>query len=281
MRKVSLLMVGGIVAAAVLLLTGCDKLKSRDDINQGIAAFKNAKYPVAIEKFKEAIELDPDNPAARLYLATSYMQQWIPGADSPENVENARRAQEEFNKVLEKDPKDITALASLASIAYNSASSLPPDKKIEKFDEAAKWQKRVAEVDPKNKDAYYWLGVIAWAKWYPALMTARANLRMRAEDPGPIKDKKVKEELRAQYLPMVDDGIANLNKALEIDKEYEDAMSYLNLLIRERADLMDNPDDYKKQIEIADGWVQKALDTKKAKAARVPASGGITAEPAK
>jgi Tfp pilus assembly protein PilF len=278
MRKVSILMVGGIVAAAVLLMTGCDKLKSRDDINQGIAAFKNAKYPVAIEKFKEAIALDPDNPSARLYLATSYMQQWIPGADSPENVENARRAQEEFNKVLEKDPKDITALASLASIAYNSASSLPPDKKIEKFDEAAKWQKRVAEVDPKNKDAYYWLGVIAWAKWYPALMTARANLRMRAEDPGPIKDKKVKEELRAQYLPMVDDGIANLNKALEIDKEYEDAMSYLNLLIRERADLMDNPDDYKKQIEIADGWVQKALDTKKAKAARVPASGGITTE---
>jgi hypothetical protein len=58
-------------------------------------------------------------------------------------------------------------------------------------------------------------------------------------------------------------------------------MSYLNLLIRERADLLDNPDDYKKQIEIADGWVQKALDTKKAKAARQPTSGGITAEPAK
>jgi hypothetical protein len=123
--------------------------------------------------------------------------------------------------------------------------------------------------------------VITWAKWYPALMTARANLRMKAEDPGPIKDKKVKEDLRGQYLPMIDDGIANLNKALEIDKEYEDAMSYLNLLIRERADLLDNPDDYKKQIEIADGWVQKALDTKKAKAARQPTSGGITAEPAK
>jgi hypothetical protein len=123
--------------------------------------------------------------------------------------------------------------------------------------------------------------VIAWAKWYPALQTARLNLRMKAEDPGPIKDKKVKEDLRAQYLPMVDEGIADLHKALDIDPEYEDAMSYLNLLIRERADLLDTPDDYKKQIEIADGWVQKALDTKKAKAARQPTSGGITAEPAK
>jgi Tfp pilus assembly protein PilF len=281
MRKVSFLMAAGLLAAAALFTTGCDKLRSRDDSNQGVQAFRNAKYSVAIEKFKEAIALDPSNPTPRLFLATSYMQQWIPGAESPENTEMARKAEEEFHKVLDTDPNNTTALASLASLAYNSASSLPPDKKAEKFDEAAKWQKKVIEVDPKNRDGYYWLGVITWAKWYPALMTARANLRMKAEDPGPIKDKKVKEELRAQYLPMVDDGIANLNKALEIDKEYEDAMSYLNLLIRERADLLDSPDDYKKQIEIADGWVQKALDTKKAKAARQPTSGGITAEPAK
>ena len=68
-------------------------------------------------------------------------------------------------------------------------------------------------------------------------MTARANLRMKPEDPGPIKDKKVKEELQAQYSAIIDDGIANLQKALDIDKEYDDAMAYMNLLIRERADL--------------------------------------------
>ena len=281
MRNVSFVMTAGLLAGAALLLTGCDKLQSRDQSNQGIQSFRAAQYPAAVEHFKKAIALDPDNPNAQLYLATTYMQQWIPGAESPENNEMASKAQQGFQKVLEKTPNDVIALGSLASIAYNSASALPPDKKAEKFDEAAKWQKRVAEVDPKNRDAYYWLGVITWAKWYPALMTAKANLHMRAEDPGPIKDKKVKEELRVQYLPMVDEGIADLKKALEIDPEYEDAMSYLNLLIRERADLTDNPDEYKKQIEIADGWVQKALDTKKLKASRIPASGGITAEPAK
>ena len=70
-------------------------------------------------------------------------------------------------------------------------------------------------------------------------MTARANLRMKPEDPGPLKDKKVKEELKAQYSAIIDDGIANLQKALDIDKEYDDAMAYMNLLIRERADLPD------------------------------------------
>ncbi len=192
MKRVSLFIAAAALVPAALMITGCQKLKSRDDRNQGVLAFKNAKYPLAVEKFKEAIELDPTDVTAQLYLATSYMQQWIPGADSPDNTEMARKATDEFHKVLDSDPKNITALASLASIAYNSASSLPPDKKLEKYDEAAKWQKQVAEIDPKNREAYYWLGVITWAKWYPQLMTARANLRMRQEDPGPIKDKKVK-----------------------------------------------------------------------------------------
>ena len=51
---------------------------------------------------------------------------------------------------------------------------------------------------------------------------------MRPEDPGPLKDKKVKAELEAQYGGMVDEGMQNLNKALEIDPEYDDAMAYLN-----------------------------------------------------
>ncbi len=276
MRKVSSVSAGILTGILIVGATGCDKLKSRDDINKGIASFRNAKYGDAVEKFKEAATLDPSNPNARLYLATAYMSQWIPGAESPENLAYASMAQQEFNKVLEKNPNDTTALASMASIAFNQAAPLPPDQKAEKLDEAAKWNKRLIEADPKNKEALYTLGgPIVWAKWYPALMTARASLHMKPEDPGPIKDKKVKDELKEKYGPMVDDGIANLQKSLDIDKEYEDAMAYMNLLVRERADLLDNSDDYKKQIEIADSWVQKNLDTKKLKAARAPSTGGI------
>jgi len=282
MRKISSVSVGILTGILILGAAGCDKLKSRDDINKGIGEFKNAKYANAVELFKEAAALDPTNPNARLYLATSYMSQWIPGAESPENLQFAAMAKEEFNKVLEKDPNNTTALASLASIAFNQAGPLAPDKKLEKLDEAEKWNKRLIEADPKNKEAYYTIGgPIVWAKWYPALMTARAGLHMKPEDPGPIKDKKIKEELRAKYSAMVDEGIANLQKALDIDKDYDDAMAYMNLLIRERADLLDSPDEYKKQIEIADGWVQKNLDTKKAKAARTPTTGGIVQDTAK
>src|SRR5277367_6462468 len=134
MRKVSSVSAGILTGILILGAAGCDKLKSRDDINKGIAEFKNAKYANAVELFKQAAALDPTNSNATLYLATSYMSQWIPGAESPENVQFAAMAKEQFMKVLEKDPANTTSLASLASIAYNQAGALSGEKKTEKLD---------------------------------------------------------------------------------------------------------------------------------------------------
>jgi tetratricopeptide (TPR) repeat protein len=272
MIRLSRSAVAALALAGALVSTGCQKLQSRDNLNKGVQAYKSARYNDAVEYFKKAIELDDTNPNARLYLATAYMTQWIPGAESPENKALAEGARREFMTVLSKDPNDKTALASLASLSYNEATSLSPEEKVKKFDEAREWHQKLLAVDPQNKESYYSLGVIAWAKWYPALMGARAKLGMKPEDPGPIKDKKVKEELTAKYSAIIEEGIKSLEKAIEIDPEYDDAMAYMNLLIRERADLADSADAYKKDIDTADMWVQKTLDTKKAKAAKASAA---------
>jgi tetratricopeptide (TPR) repeat protein len=133
-------------------------------------------------------------------------------------------------------------------------------------------------VNPKYKEAYYTLGVIAWTKTFQPRMEARAKLGMKPEDPGPLKDKKVRAELAAQNLPVVEEGIKHLETALEVDPEYDDAMAYMNLLYREKADLEETVEAYKTNTEIADNWVQKALQTKKIKAERKPTTGGIVAE---
>ena len=268
------------IGTLALLSTGCEKLKARENLNKGVQSFKSAKYNQAVEHFKEAVRLDPDFPTARLYLATAYMSQYIPGADSEENMQNARAAEQEFKTVLEKDPNNALAIESIASLHYNQAQGGSLEQKVRKLDEAAEWYTKLTQVDSNNKTAYYSLGVITWAKWYPRLMEARNKLGMKPEDPGPIKDKKVKDELKAQWLDTVNKGIQNLEKALAIDPEYDEAMAYMNLLIRERADLADTPEQYKADIETADNWVQKALDTKKIKAERAAknASKGIRAE---
>ncbi len=265
MRNTTLLTATVLAGALTILGTGCNKLKSRDDLNKGVTAYKNAKYNDAVGFFKEAIDLDPDNPNARTYLATAYMMQWIPGASSPENLQFAAQAREEFNKVLERDPKETVALASMASLAYNEADQLPGDQKAAKFDEAAGWYTKLVTADPKSRDGYYSLGAIAQKKFYPALMLARLNASMKPDDPGPLKDKKAKAELAAKFGSSVEEGLGNLKKSLEIDPENDDAMAYMNLLIRERADLADDSAAYKAQVAEADGWLQKALDTKKLK----------------
>ena len=261
------------IAALLVSATGCEKLRARDNLNKGVQAFKAAKFPEAVEFFKVASDLDPEFHTARLYLATAYMSQYIPGAESPENLAMAKSAYDEFSKVLEKDPNNSLALASIASLYYHQ----------KKFNEAEEWYRKVIAADPNNKEAYYTLGVIAWGRTFPKRMEARAKLSMKPEDPGPIKDKKVREELLASNLPIIEGGIKELEKAIEIDKEYDDAMAYLNLLHRERADLQENADSYKKDIETADAWVQKTLETKKIKNQRLEqkAGSGITMETAK
>jgi Tfp pilus assembly protein PilF len=255
------------LALAVVSGSGCQKLRARDQLNKGVQAFRNAKYTEAVERFKTAVELDPSFQSARLYLAMAYFQQYIPGAESPENLQMVRAAKEQFNKVLETDPNNTVALASMAQLNYQETQGLSDlDARFKKLDESREWNERLAKADPKYKEAFYSLGVIAWGKWYPILGAARAKMGMKPEDPGPLKDKKVREELRVKYLDMVNDGIKNLNRALEIDPRYDEAMAYLNLLYRERADIAETPEEYKADISQADTWLQKTLDTRKAKA---------------
>ncbi len=269
-------------AALVLLGTGCQKLKSRDQLNRGVQAFKSAKYDEAIEHFKTSVDLDPTNPNARLFLATSYFVQYIPGAKSPENEAYATRARDEFKKVLAQNPNDKTALQYLASLSFQEQTGETDlESKLKKLDESREWNLKLLKVDPKNKEAWYSLGVIDWLKWYPRWMAALNKQGMKPDEEMPFKDPKIKAELQSQYGSLVEDGIENLKHALDIDPQYDEAMAYMNLLIRERASLDSSIDETKKDIATANDWVQKSLEAKKIKAQKQLGPQGITAEPSK
>jgi tetratricopeptide (TPR) repeat protein len=262
----------GLAIGAVLVVftTGCTKLQSRDQMNQGVQAYKNNKYADAVKHFKEAVRLDPTNRNAQLYLATSYFTQWVPGVDSPDNKKNYEMAKQEFQKVLNEDPKDSLALASMAALAFNSAqgAGTNTDQKMAFLQDAARWNERRIEVDPKNSEAYYYLGVINWTRAFAPIQTARVDLKMKPDDPGPLKDPKVKADLKAKYEKDIDDGLEDLKKCLQYDKENEDAMSYMNLLLREKAALEDTPEQAKADVSQAEQWSNKSIDMKRIKASR-------------
>jgi tetratricopeptide (TPR) repeat protein len=260
-----------LAAMAILLATsGCTKLRARDQLNKGVQAYKASKFETAIERFKTAIELDPDLNVAKLYLATACVAQYVPGGENPENVRMADCAIDEYKKVLDSPeaPRTTQVLSTkgMASLYFN----------MKKFEDAKTFNKKAIALDPNDPENYYSVAVIDWTQSYVPRMEARQRLGLKPEDP--IKDKKVCEDLKAKNQEKVDEGIQMLEKAIALRKDYDDAMAYLNLLYRERADLhCADPDARKADLKLADEMVEKTMATKKMKAEKQneQRSGGI------
>jgi len=265
-------------AAALCLAltsTGCDKLKARDHLNQGTNAFRTGNYAQAADEFRLAIDADPSFSTARLYLATAYEQQYVPGTETDQNKKIWQAAMDEFQNVLKDDPKSLLATQSIANLYFQRGNAKGPSQ-AEDMAHAEEWNKKVVALDPKNKEAYYTLGLIPWLNFVTPDREARNAAGMKPEEQKPLppdaKGKTSKADLKAKYWQPLTDGIEYEKKALEIDPQYENAMSYMNLLIRYRADLRDTKEEYAADWKEADVWMDKALETTKAKAAKKAAA---------
>ncbi len=260
------------VTAALLALTlgtatGCNKLKARDQLNKGVQAFKNARYEEAVSNFQNAIELDPNYENAKLYLATAYSYQVVPNLESPENLEVAKKALSGFNAVLQKDPTDLTALRQIASI----------DRNIRKLTEAKEYEKKVIAIAPNDAEAHYTIGVVNWMEAYQNARNILAADGSTDDGNGnPKKSKGACQKLQTANNTLVTEGLQYLNKAVEINPTYDDAMQYLNLTYRRKADI-DCPDDNARKADLAqaDQWSQKAMGARKQnEAAKEKKTGG-------
>ena len=262
MNKNLRLLTLAVVALALSSSVGCSKLRARDQLNKGVSAYKNAHYEEAINHFQQAVELDPNLLNARMYLATAYAQQYIPGADTPDNNRNAEQAIEEYKQVLQVDPRNINSIKGIAYLYLQ----------MKKFDLAKEYYKKASEVDPNDPEPYYSVAVIDWTQTYVPRQEERAKLGLKPDDSLPAKDKKVCATIKEKNTPNVQEGIDNLNKALQLRPDYDDAMAYLNLMYRERADIQcDDPAARAADLKTADEWVDKTMATKKAKAEKQPA----------
>jgi tetratricopeptide (TPR) repeat protein len=248
------------IGAATLLVlcstVGCAKLKARDQLVKGVQAFKAGKFEEAVDHFQRSIDLDPDYDVARLDLAAAYSSQVVPNLDSPDNLKVAHQALDQFNIVLSKNPRDLIALKQIASI----------HRSIKMFDQARTDEQKVIEVAPNDDQAYYTIGVIDWTQAYKNATTTLGAAGLTDDGEGNVKKSKdVCGKLQQQNSALVDTAMTNLTKAIEINPNYDDAMQYLNLTYRRKADLECGDDAARKaDLAKADDWVQKATGARKA-----------------
>jgi tetratricopeptide (TPR) repeat protein len=228
----------------VMPLSGCSfvqKLRARDNLNKGVKAFTEQKYDAAAQFFEKTVQQDPDFEIARMYLATAYTSQFVPGSTDPKSEEMARKAIETFTDVVDraKDPNNPNkdAMLSIASLYYQ----------LKQYDKSKEWCNRVLKIDPQNAEAYYRIAVMDFDDSFEKTGVQGENVEFMSP------------EEKSEVQGYIDEGLTCLGKALEIRPNYFDAMEYQNLLWREKAKFEKDESAKAELIRQADLVSQKAL----------------------
>jgi tetratricopeptide (TPR) repeat protein len=243
------------ILAVSLLSPAAPQSKSGNpELDLGVQSYKDARYDDAIGHLQRAISAEPTNVNAHLYLATALAQQYIPGADTPENNQRGQAAIEQYKKVLELDASNPNAVKSVAYL----------NLMMKKFQVAKEYYRKAIEIDLNNPENYYSVGVIDWTQTYQPRMELRAKLGLKPEQS--MISKPECWQVRNTNQDLVSDGIEMLRKAIELRPDYDDAMAYMNLMYRERADIQCNDAQARTaDLKTADDWLDMTLAIKKRK----------------
>ena len=269
-RRLRLLAAAGL-ALGLIGLGGCQKIEARTAIKRGNEFFKAGKYAEALGEYQAAQKLDPGQTKLNKNIGLAYMAMYQPGSKHPKDVEFAAKAVENLQAYLKEHPEDKRANEFLVSLYLNTdrydeaikfyEQRLQGDPKDTKamyfkkgdFQKGFEWLDKRAALEPNNPEGYVMIGVQAWDRSY------------HYPDLDPATRAKI-----------VDKGIESVEKALKIKEDNFDALTYINLLYREKAKMEPDPNKQQELIATADKYRQEALDLRKKAAATTP-----TAEPVK
>jgi tetratricopeptide (TPR) repeat protein len=141
-------------------------------------------------------------------------------------------AEAQYTKAKAVKPNDPTVLAGLAGY-YNRQGDFP--KTIEALEQAA-------ALEPNNPEGYHRVAVFYWDK-------SRGDYRLT---PAEKKD-------------YIQRGLAMEDKALSLNPDYTEAMTYKNILLRLKANLEKDPAEQKRLIDEADKLRNKVIDAQRRK----------------
>lgn len=248
----------GIAPAQTLNCLGTsasDNPAARGEIAQGVDAYKAARYSDAISHFERATDLAPCLTVARAYLATAQAQNVVPGLNTPDNLKMADQAVANFKVVLTQTPHDINSLKQVAGIYFS----------IKEFEEARGWQKKVLVENAHDYEASYTIGVIDWTLAHQNALKALSSIGLLDDGEGNLKaTPDVLALIKQQNSDLIAEAMQFLTQAIADNPNYDDAMAYLNLIYRRKADIdYDNPSLRDEDVAKAREWAQKAMSTRK------------------
>lgn len=270
------------LGVVLTLSVACESVQVRVHLKHGNQLYNAQKYEEALAEYQKILALEPDDWKANYLTAASYLALYHPGSTHPKDVEYAEKAiaaferclalqapKEELEKVrnfylglltqtnkidkaaayleglLKQAPQDTSLMTQLAGLYTKQGD----------FNRALQYYEMRTQADPSNKEAWYTVGVVCWDRSYHG---------------GP----QISQEEREQ---VIERGIAALKKALELDPRYFEALSYINLLYKEKSKalvVVGKYDEAREAYATSDEYMKKALEVRERKAGAVPGQGG-------
>ena len=249
-----------------------EQRQARNALNSGVENFKNGRADEAIIDFTRAKQLDPQLLNAQLYLATSYASLYIPGAPSEENQQKGEAAIAEYRGVLILEPENLSAIDGIGSMLFQMASG--PHLYADRYAESKTFHQRHIQIKPDDPEPYYWIGVIDWTLSFRADRELRAHFNQfvagkELSEAQPLPPD-LREPYEREYGPTIDEGIASLKQAIVLKPDYDDAMAYLSLLYRRKADAVASEPERDQWNEMADDLLDKLKEIKQKRIESLP-----------
>jgi tetratricopeptide (TPR) repeat protein len=216
----------------------------------------------AIENYKLAAEKEQDPKMKKLAI------EYLVAAYGPEKLNQPEQAEPLINRMIELDPTDPANYFALAKLyedsgRYDEAEQILLKARDAKendpavymqlagfynrqgeFDKTIEALRERAKREPNNPEAFYTIATFFWDKAY--------------------RDFRIKDDLKSQYAQA---GIDAVDKAIALNPDYMEAVTYRGLLLRVQANMTKNPAEQKRLLNEAEKMQQRANELRKKKAA--------------
>src|SRR6266566_674964 len=213
-----------------LCLFGCEKIKARSEIKLANTAYEHEDYGTALGHYIRARQIDPSFPDLDRMIGYSQIGLYVPDDKSPKNEQHADQAIAQLSSYLKKKPDDRIARDALINMYLNANRTSqaidyflnylkehPADleavrsvatlyAKQGNFNESLNWYQKITLLDSKNPEAFYVFGVVCYEK-------------VAKNPPADINEK----------MSLIEKGKAALQHAIDMKRDYFEAMAYLNL----------------------------------------------------
>lgn len=253
--KLSQARIAIILAVLVVFTSGCslvNRIRAKNELNEAARAYRESHFEEAEQRSRRALELDPENKTAPLFIARTIHAQYRPGVTSPENVAKANSAIEAYKRILDRDPQNEEAYKAIAFLY----------ERLKDEEQLRQWIMARANNDqienPKRAEAFVVLASKDWNCSFQITDLPTNKLTVVENARATVSYRKPKEQKdfdKAQQC--VRRGLEEIENAIKYDPNSESAWSYKTNLLLEAAKLaeMDGKPDQKaewdKQREVA------------------------------